>query len=110
MIRPWSVYRLFAADGSLLYVGSTNDLERRLAEHRRKQSWGDQIATWTEDWPHMREAAYRIEGAAIDAEQPIHNQRRAPQGDPDWIGMSAAVARLKMPTLESLNAKWSATA
>ena len=32
--RPWSVYLLRCADGTL-YAGATNDIERRLVAHRR---------------------------------------------------------------------------
>ncbi len=34
--KPWSCYMLLCRDGSF-YVGITNDLERRVAEHTRGQ-------------------------------------------------------------------------
>lgn len=37
--QPCAVYRCFAADGDLLYVGKTQDLDERLGAHRSSISW-----------------------------------------------------------------------
>jgi predicted GIY-YIG superfamily endonuclease len=99
-----TVYRLFDAEGALLYVGSTINLPKRLGEHRRKQPWGHLIASWTADGPHEQSWAYRLEGLAIEDEKPLHNQRRAPEGTVTFDDMTRAMASLTMPTLESIEA------
>lgn len=37
--KPCYVYRLYGRFGDLLYVGSTTDVKRRMAEHRISKSW-----------------------------------------------------------------------
>jgi predicted GIY-YIG superfamily endonuclease len=34
------IYRLYGSDDSLLYIGASSDVPRRVREHRRKH-WGD---------------------------------------------------------------------
>jgi hypothetical protein len=67
------VYRLYAADGALLYVGSSFDPDARYNHHRR-QPWGFEIARRTIDWCADRGTAYKVEAAAILAENPRRNQ------------------------------------
>jgi hypothetical protein len=73
--RPVAVYRLFAADGALLYVGSTHDPERRFRQHSSLKSWWPEVAARQVDWKDSREAAEHAEDAAIMTEAPRYNGR-----------------------------------
>ncbi|RZF06008.1 hypothetical protein C0R05_24555 [Streptomyces albidoflavus] len=71
--RRAAVYRLFSADGTLLYIGSSYAPDRRCAVHRRK-SWWPLVARREEEWHPNRSAAYTAESNAIRAEAPLHNR------------------------------------
>lgn len=84
--RPAAVYRLYDAEGTLLYIGSSYDPEKRCENHARKP-WWSQVAKRTEEWHGSRSAAYTEEAKAIWEETPRHNvastlayaaRRRAP--------------------------------
>lgn len=68
------VYRLFADDGSCLYVGATNNVQTRVAHHRRR-TWGAQIATIEVTEHPDRESAEFAESDEIRRRQPTHNVR-----------------------------------
>ncbi|MFB7496043.1 hypothetical protein ACFC09_15350 [Streptomyces sp. NPDC056161] len=70
--RPAAVYRLWARDGALLYVGSSYRPEARYQERRRKP-WGPQIARCAEEWHPSRADAFRLELEAIAGEYPRYN-------------------------------------
>jgi len=72
--RRTALYRLFMADGTLLYIGIGYDPAVRIAAHRRK-SWGGDIdpnRTLIE-WFDDRGSAETAEIAAIRDEKPRHN-------------------------------------
>lgn len=72
-----AVYRLFDADGDLLYVGCSINPKRRIARHRATQPWGRDIAaarTLIEWHPSLGEAA-EAECEAIAAGAPLCNAR-----------------------------------
>lgn len=68
-----SVYRLFNADGVLLYIGVSNAPRSRYRQHQKQQPWGDEIASRTVEWFDTRLEALRVELAAIRVEQPRYN-------------------------------------
>ncbi|MFF5422428.1 GIY-YIG nuclease family protein [Streptomyces misionensis] len=70
--RRAAVYRLYDADGALLYVGSAYDPEVRCKAHRNKP-WWPQVERRTEEWHPTRLNAYHAEMAAISTEAPAHN-------------------------------------
>jgi len=70
--RKAAVYRLHAADGTLLYIGSSYDPDKRCEAHHRTQ-WWPQVARRTDEWFENRWKAYSAETAAIWKEQPKHN-------------------------------------
>jgi len=70
--RPAAVYRLWAADGTLLYVGSAYDPEERCRRHHG-QPWWPLVARRTDEWRPSRAHAYHAEMAAIEGEAPAHN-------------------------------------
>lgn len=68
------VYRCFAADGALLYIGSTRQYGPRMAAHAKNSHWWSQVADVTrEPYPSMP-AALAAERVAIRAEHPLHNK------------------------------------
>jgi hypothetical protein len=75
--RRTAVYRLFADDDTLLYVGCSCDPDTRIACHLFK-SWGSDIANADLAWHDNRFAALRREAQAIVEESPLHNIRRTP--------------------------------
>ena len=69
-----TVYRCFAADGRLLYIGMTADLDTRLKAHRNRSHWfGDVDRVTTEVHPDRPTAAL-AEFHAIEAERPENNR------------------------------------
>lgn len=92
MSEPCAIYRHYDADGSLLYVGITNCPKRRLAEHKCRAAWRDEIADVSVKWVPSREEAEAAERTAIATEGPIFNGGNAgefvPTGDEfrDWLG------------------------
>lgn len=70
---PHVVYRIYGANGALLYVGVSNDHERRLKEHARTKAWWPQASSvQVEHYPNRSEAMYR-EAAVIRFERPVFN-------------------------------------
>jgi predicted GIY-YIG superfamily endonuclease len=76
---PTVLYRCFAGDGELLYIGIARDLERRMKQHLRDHEhddgawihWVDR--TEVEQYPD-RPSALKAEKAAIAAESPRYNR------------------------------------
>ena len=72
------LYRQFDCDGVLLYVGVSENAQRRQIAHRYS-SWAGQIAKVTvEDFP-TKAAAHAAERAAILAEAPMFNRMKRRQ-------------------------------
>ena len=71
--RP-AVYRLYARDGGLLYIGSTKDVARRLTSHRgARVFWMPLVARMRVTLHPTREAARQAEEQAVRAEHPLFN-------------------------------------
>jgi hypothetical protein len=75
--RRAAVYRLYDADGVLLYIGSSYDPDHRCKAHQ-KQPWWPQVARRTEEWHPGRGHAYTAELAAIAVEGAKHNRMGTP--------------------------------
>ena len=74
------VYRVFDANGRLIYIGSTRDLVSRFAQHERLSWWHELIADVTAvAYPEM-DAARAAEEVAIQEEQPAFNVRHTTDG------------------------------
>lgn len=67
------VYRLFDAADRLLYVGISNQIGLRLAQHEKDKSWWDNTARITVQRCPDRTTALAIETDAIRNENPLHN-------------------------------------
>lgn len=71
--RKTAVYRLFAEDGTLLYVGITGNPVERMRRHAQKRPWWSAV-----DWIEFEvyetpRSARDAELVAIHTEAPVHN-------------------------------------
>lgn len=71
------VYILRDVAGCDLYVGSTNDIIRRLGEHSRTKSWWRDVSTVEQLGYDTRERALEVERAMIRTLNPEHNAQCA---------------------------------
>jgi predicted GIY-YIG superfamily endonuclease len=80
---PVDLYRLYDADGALLYVGVSVNPVARLIHHKRAKDWYHDIAKIVIEKHATREAAYAAERKAIREENPKHNMARLTKIDRD---------------------------
>lgn len=67
------LYRYFANDGQLLYVGISLNTVARAVQHRNDKHWWDTVTTMTIERFPSREAAAVAEVEAIRTEGPLFN-------------------------------------
>lgn len=99
------LYRLFAEDGQLLYVGISHNPDERFAYHRRRVNSLGRIANRTIDWFASREEARQAEVEAIRTERPRYNTLDAAErhdspgldmlGSQDWVNFREMARRLQ---------------
>ena len=68
-----TLYRIFGAGHTLLYVGITDNYDQRMSSHAEKWWWREVRAIETEDFQSRAEAK-AAESAAIRSEAPKHNR------------------------------------
>lgn len=68
-----TLYRHYDSNGTLLYVGRTNNPPARLANHRSTQDWWMNVASSRYEQFDTLEELKTAEKAAIESEQPLHN-------------------------------------
>ena len=73
-----AVYRHIRPDGTLLYVGITDNLARRWAQHLALSPWADGSVRVTAHWVETRAEAKALEAEAIGGELPLHNVQFIP--------------------------------
>lgn len=71
----WAVYRLYAADGTLLYVGSSNDPRGRWSVLSGVNWWWEQVERKEVTWYATKAEARGAEAQAVLSESPVHNVR-----------------------------------
>jgi len=71
-----AVYRIYNAKENMIYVGVTNDVLMRIAQHRRDKHWRDEITVVHLDWCETRSEALAIENMLIESFKPIYNLRQ----------------------------------
>ena len=77
-----ALYRLYAADGTLLYIGVTGKLSVRFYYHSREKRWWPQVHGKRITWYDSRAEAEEAERCAILGENPVHNIFHTPaQGE-----------------------------
>lgn len=86
------MYRLFAPDGALLYIGSSYDPDKRCEVHRRSPWWRE-VGRRTEEWFPNRSLAYAAETKAIWREKPRLNVACTAEGN----AQRAIVAKAQAP-------------
>lgn len=105
-----ALYRHFAADESLLYVGVSLSWPERTKAHSRKAEWFEQIARVSIEWFETREAALQAERMAIKSERPkfnvVHNRdvKARPHANLPPINTSPDVCRF-LPKIERQRSK-----
>ena len=68
------IYRMYDAEGALLYIGKTGDPRHRNRLHFWRQPWIEEVASITAEEQYMSEGeAYAAEKAAIRSERPRYN-------------------------------------
>ncbi len=73
------MYRLFDAQGDLLYIGMSRNIKERVRGHELKQPWGYQITGATYEAYETRHAASIAERDAIRDEEPRFNVAGRPR-------------------------------
>lgn len=68
--RRTALYRLYDAEGDLLYVGIAHDVEKRLTTHRLEKTWWLLVARISVEWFDSRALATAAEARAIESESP----------------------------------------
>jgi predicted GIY-YIG superfamily endonuclease len=68
-----TLYRLFDAEGALLYVGISQYPKDRLKQHRASKAWWSLVARTTTETHPTRAAAEEAERVAIAREEPRYN-------------------------------------
>lgn len=68
-----ALYRLYDADGMLLYVGIARNPERRFAQHAAEKTWWPRVVRRAIEWYETRGAALMAEEAAIKIDRPTQN-------------------------------------
>jgi predicted GIY-YIG superfamily endonuclease len=75
---PQALYRFFAVDGTLLYVGISLNPGARWKQHRADKPWWSEVANVTIEHHPNRDSVMNAEREAIKAERPrynrVHNQ------------------------------------
>ena len=95
MSERTALYRMFDREGTLLYVGITNNFGRRWARHAATQPWYPDVQRQTVDWYPSREDAEREEVDAIKAEVPKYNTMHSPVPWRRWRGQPQVAAPQK---------------
>jgi hypothetical protein len=80
---PTHLYRYFASDGRLLYVGISVSAFLRHMQHRAQSHWFPDSGNMTWQTFETRREAIAAEAAAIRTERPIHNAVHNPDPSPE---------------------------
>jgi predicted GIY-YIG superfamily endonuclease len=90
-----ALYRLYDADGHLLYVGVTGDPATRWHGHAHDKGWWPQVALRQVEWKATREEALAAEKEAIYTERPKYNvNHRYPRVSPESEALCARVREI----------------
>ncbi|MFI2761350.1 type II toxin-antitoxin system prevent-host-death family antitoxin [Streptomyces echinatus] len=68
-----ALYRLYDADGTLLYIGISHDPNARFEQHAKLKDWWPLVAQREVEWFDDRPTAATAEAEAIRSEDPEHN-------------------------------------
>lgn len=100
--QPTTLYRIFDANGRLIYVGQSQRMGFRMQTHERSSWWFELAARIEiEEFP-TRDAAMAAEVIAIQEEQPAFNVKHTGRPEWDWSHLT--------PDEIALCRRWLATA
>ncbi|MFI2078489.1 GIY-YIG nuclease family protein [Streptomyces triculaminicus] len=68
-----AVYRLFDAEGRLLYVGMGRNPMQRWGSHAEQHPWWPRVVRFTVKWHPTRQEAAAEERQALRSESPVNN-------------------------------------
>ncbi|MEL7299347.1 MAG: hypothetical protein AAFM92_03095 [Pseudomonadota bacterium] len=80
-----ALYRHYDAEGALLYVGITCDLECRTSEHASRSEWASEVARTVTEYALSREHALALENVAITFEQPKYNVQQSAKPEEEGL-------------------------
>ncbi|WP_413808168.1 GIY-YIG nuclease family protein [Streptomyces sp. OE57] len=86
------MYRLYNSAGELLYIGISKDPLHRWAQGHRHTSWWREVASFTWDWYPTRQAARKVEQAALAADAALCNIHSTPRHGENQRAQRAAMA------------------
>jgi excinuclease UvrABC nuclease subunit len=69
-----ALYRWFDQTGTLLYVGVSGSLHKRVKQHEKSAEWFTEASFMTVEWFASRAEVERAERRAISQEKPLHNK------------------------------------
>lgn len=98
---PFVLYRFYDAEGTLLYVGITNNLRRRCEEHRLKGWFPEIVRVHVVPCRNVEQAA-EMEELAIAAGGPRYNRARRGSTGPRVVSDKPFTVRIPGPMLEWL--------
>jgi len=94
------LYRHFAADGQLLYVGISISAFERFRAHQQSSHWVDDVVKIEIEYFSSRQLALAAERLAIQSENPLFNRQRPAVSMPVIRKRESSVSRrVKMPAL-----------
>ncbi len=92
-----TLYRFYAEDGKLLYVGQTANPGSRLAQHSAKKSWWRAVAKITLEHYTTSLLVKEAERRAIEREQPYYNNHFSTGEHGDGRSFNEADRAYKFP-------------
>lgn len=89
-----ALYRLYAEDGTLLYVGISKDPKGRFWQHAADKFWWPTVARKTVEWYESRPAALLAEEAAIRTKRPEWNRDHSELFEPLTVTLGTNVSQV----------------
>lgn len=99
-----TVYRLYVADDTLVYVGITNNAKKRISEHRRDKTFA-YAKTYELPSRFLTEVA---EALVISLFEPHYNKRRCYGGTEDIADLVCGAVRLLGEDRAAFEESWAA--
>lgn len=97
-----ALYRMFGADGELLYLGISRNFGTRWQTHASRSVWWPDVRSQAIDWHESREAAAAAEIDAIRTERPKYNVAHNPDATPAPQRKRAPTPKLSASAAEPL--------
>jgi predicted GIY-YIG superfamily endonuclease len=95
--RPQALYRFFATDGALLYIGISLNPGHRWKQHQADKPWWTEVATITVEHHDSRQSVAEAERMAIKAERPRYNMTHNTDTIEGAERLARSLARMAQP-------------